>query len=158
MAHILLADPVPESRRALSRLLQGAGFTVQTVATGADAIIECEIRPPDILIMDVDLPDMDGFEACHHARCETRDHDVTIILMTDANNEMMRNSLGQMVDFAGGDFFFARPFDGRLLVHLLEDLEDEDDDVCGTRQAGSPTRVVWPSARARPDLASPCLG
>lgn len=154
---ILLADPQHASRRALSRLLEDSGFDVQTVSNGGDVILQCESEPPDILILDVDLPDMDGFEVCHQVRCDTAHADVTIIIVTEPKHEMMRNSLGHMVEFAGGDFFFARPFDGRLLAQFLEDFRDDDDNTSVARRACSPTRVVWPTARSRSLSMNGCL-
>ncbi|MGB2984791.1 MAG: response regulator [Phycisphaerae bacterium] len=146
---IVLADPQRSSQRLLRRQLEDAGFHVEIAANGSEVILLCEIDPPDILILDVDLPDMDGFEVCAYVRHETHDSDITVIIMTETTDEMTRTYLGQMVDYAGGDYFFARPFDGRLLVHLLDGLSNQADQSNDQPRAVFPTRVVWPTTRTR---------
>lgn len=145
---ILLADPQDASRDALSQQLEDAGFEVQTATSGIDVILLCEADPPDVLIIDVDLPDMDGFEVCEYVRRETRGSDMTIIIITEAADELTRTSIRHMVDFARGDFFFVKPFDGKLLVRLLDDLRNDSDTEDVAYRAGSPTRVVWPTTRS----------
>ena len=122
---VLLADSDPANRRALERHLEGTAFSVGTTACGADAILWCEIDPPDILILDVHLTDMDGFEVCEYVRHETREHDLTIIITTEVSDEMTRAYLGQMVEYAGGDYFMAKPCDDKVLLTLLETLTPE---------------------------------
>lgn len=147
---IVLADPNHSSRESLRSQLKHTGFHVQSVASGSDVLLLCGTDPPDILIMDLALPDIDGFELCARVRRETRDADIVVIIMTEPTDDMTRNYLGQMVDFAGGDYFFARPFDGKLLVHLLDDLRKENDRTRKRVRAAFPTRVTWPTTRTRP--------
>ncbi len=151
---IVLADPQRASRRTLCQQLEDAGFCVQTATTGGDVILLCDIDPPDILIIDVDLPDMDGFEVCEYVRHETRDSDMTVVITTDPADEMTRRYLGQMVDYAGGDYFFARPFDGRLLVQLLSELDSEWAQSDDQLHNAFPTRVVWPTRSCSLAVAS----
>jgi len=112
-------------------------------------LLLCDLHPPDVLIMDVRLPDMDGFELCERVRRETRDLDLTIILTTEASDDMTRAYFGQMVDYAGGDYFVAKPCDRKLLLKLLDDLAAEP--AGNKRQAVKvfPTHVTWPTTRHR---------
>ncbi|MFQ5495387.1 MAG: response regulator [Phycisphaerae bacterium] len=146
---ILLAEPDPAARRIVERPVRAAGYDVQTVGTAAEMLLICEVHPPDILIMEVKLPDMDGFEAIQHVRHQTRDTDLTIIITTDATDEMTRRYLGPMVDYAGGDFFFSKPCDGQLIVELLEELSGPTTPLSTGGRSGFPTRVVWPTSRSR---------
>jgi len=146
---IVLADPNRPSREGLRSQLQHAGFHVDSVASGSDVLLLCRTDPPDVLIMDLSLRDIDGFELCARVRRETRDTDTVVIIMTEPTDEMTRTYLGQMVDFAGGDYFFVRPFDGRLLVHLLDDLGKERGGMGNHVRVAFPTRVVWPTARTQ---------
>lgn len=152
---ILLLDAQRSTRQALSRHLDAAGYPVCTVSTGTDALVVCDIDPPDILIMDTQLPDMDGFELCERVRHETRDRDLTLIIATEASDEMTRAYLGQMVDFVGGDYFFAKPCDANLMTQLIDDLANEMHGKRMASRGGFPTRVVWPTSRA-PVSASIC--
>jgi DNA-binding response OmpR family regulator len=136
------------SRHALQAHLEEAGYGVQTAGNGEDIIVLCDIDPPDVLIMDVHLPDMDGFEVCEYVRHETRDSDLTVILLSEPTDDMTRAYLGQMVDYARGDYFFAKPCDGKLLVQLLDSLFEETDGTDGHYTALLfPTRAVWPTTR-----------
>lgn len=144
---VLLADAQCAARDSLQQQLTSAGYDVDVASCGSDVILLCESQPPDVIIMDVHLPDMDGFEVCEYIRHETRDADVTVIIMTEPSDHLTRAYLGPMVEFVGGDYYFAKPCDGKLIVQLLDDLTDDsgsDDDGLVSR---CPTRVVWPTSR-----------
>ncbi len=146
--YILLADVQRASRHTLQAHLEEAGYRVRTTGNGEGIIVLCDIDPPDVLIMDVHLPDMDGFEVCEYVRHETRDADLTVILLSEPTDDMIRAYLGQMVDYARGDYFFAKPCDGKLLVQLLDTLFEETDNANGQDTAFPfPTRAVWPTTR-----------
>lgn len=144
---ILLVDPNSTERDTLRRRLEAGGYFVQTAATGPEAMLICELAPPDVLILDTCLPDMDGFDVCARIRHGLCDADPAVILIADVEDEMMRSYLGQMVDFAGADFFLAKPCDARLLVKLLDDLARESDPRCPHAPPVFPTRTVWPTGR-----------
>ncbi len=122
LPRILLADGSPRNLSSFRRQFENAGFPVRALATAADVIISCELDPPDVLILDLHLPDMDGFEICTYVRRETRDYDVTIIVMADVSDDLTRAYLGQMVEYAGADYFVAKPCDGKLLLELVDIL------------------------------------
>lgn len=151
---ILLADPQDASRHAVRHQLEAAGYHVDTVTNGGEVILLFELDPPDVLIMDVHLPDMDGFEVCEYVRHETRGSDVTVIIMTEPQDEMTRTYLGPMVDYAGGDYFLVKPCDGNLIAQLLDDLFVDGDAPVAAFVAALPTRVVWPTARSAPRIES----
>lgn len=119
---VLVADSDITARAALRKQLEGAGYPVCTVSSGEDAILMCDIDPPEVLILDVNLPDMDGFEVCERIRHDTHDSNLTVIIISEPSDEMTRSYLGQMVEYAGGDFFLAKPCDGHLLVQLVADM------------------------------------
>lgn len=138
---ILVADQEDLSRNALRHQLADAGYQVCTTTSGQDVVLLCDIDPPDVLIVDVHLPDMDGFEVCERVRHETGDMAMTVIFMTDASDDMTHSYLAQMVEYAGGDYFFAKPCDHNLLLTLLNDLAVEDQRVPELSASASPTRV-----------------
>ncbi len=146
---VLVADHAHATRTSLQRQVEAAGCRVATATSAEDVIIQCDIDPPDVLMVDVDLPDMDGFELCEHVRHETRDLDLTIILMVEPEDDMTRTYLGRMVDYAGADFFFAKPCDGHLLQMLLDDIAAHRDRSGAASRRGFPTRAVWPTAQGR---------
>ena len=142
---ILLADHLPASRESVRRSLESIGLEVDTVETAKEAVEACESNPPDILITELHLPDMDGFDLCSFIRHENREDDVTIIVITEADDDMTRAYLGPMVDFAGGDYFLTKPCDGKVLAHLIQDLADEPDTSTPQRKGAFPTHRAWPT-------------
>ena len=60
-ASLLVVDDEPTVRELLSATLRFAGFTVTSAATGAEAVAAAVREPPDLVVLDVMLPDMDGF-------------------------------------------------------------------------------------------------
>ena len=152
---VLVADGQSTNQNKLHRQLVGAGYHVCSTASGSDVLLLCDLDPPDVLIMDVHLSDMDGFEVCAHIRHETPDVDLTVIIMTEASDDMTRSYLGQMVEYAGGDYFLAKPCDCRLLLKLLDELSAERRRKHDRSSPLFPTRVTWPTKRSRSSTA-PC--
>lgn len=145
---VLLAESDPVGREALLRYIADAGYRVRSAASGVEVVSLCDVDPPDVLILNTALPDLDGFEVCGYVRRETRGCDLTVIFLSDAVDGLERAYLRQMVEFAGGDYFLARPFDVHVLVQLLDDLVGSGAaDEVRRRRPSSPTRVVWPTAR-----------
>lgn len=140
---VLIADHDRSSRESLGRHLSNAGYEVRAVTSGEDAIFQCDVDPPNVLILDVNLPDIDGFDVCERIRHDTRDIELTVILITDSDDDMTRCYLDQMVDYAGGDYFFVRPFDHVAIRQLIDDIDRKPADVGGR----FPTHTRWPTAR-----------
>ncbi|WP_214107680.1 fused response regulator/phosphatase [Acrocarpospora catenulata] len=67
---ILIADGVPADRRAIAAWLEHAGYRVVEAGTGAAALAAVRQRPPDLVLLDVRLPDMDGFAVCERIKAE----------------------------------------------------------------------------------------
>ena len=146
---VLVADNDTKSRKELSLHLQDGGYYVIPASCASDVLLECEIDPPDAIIMDVRLPDMDGYDVCAQLRHAPECSDVTIILMTEAADSMSRAYLAKMVDFAGGDYFVAKPCDVNLLMKLMEDVLEPVGRGEDQHATTSPTHVVWPTTRPR---------
>lgn len=142
--HVLVADGDVNTATVLSRGLTGAGFRVMTVTSGADVLRRCIVQPPDVLILAVDLPDMDGFDVCSYLRCDYADLPLTVIMLGEPADELTRTSFGRMVDFVGGDFFFCKPCDAKVVVELVNELMPEMP-LRSTRPTISafPTSVAW---------------
>ena len=70
MSTVLVVDDEPQILRALQTGLRGAGYEVDTAATGGEALTAAAVRPPDAVILDLVLPDMRGTEVCRDAGLE----------------------------------------------------------------------------------------
>jgi len=151
---VLVADSNGNHRKAVARQLQNAGYFVVPAADGADVLLHCELDPPDVFLIDVRLSDVDGYDLCAQIRSEPHLAEVPIILTTEVRDRMSRAYLKQMVEYAGGDYFLARPWDVNVLVKLLKAIVPPVPPVDSAVPAGFPTRVVWPTSVPRTAAAS----
>ncbi|HET7826265.1 MAG TPA: DUF4388 domain-containing protein, partial [Anaeromyxobacter sp.] len=80
--HLLLVDGDPKSLRVMEVSLKKAGFSVTTAVNGADALGKCEISPPDLILSDTKMPEMDGFELCRRLKGDDRFRGTPFIFLT----------------------------------------------------------------------------
>ena len=110
-ARILLADDNADMREYVTRLLSPR-WTVRAVADGSVALAEALADPPDLVLSDVMMPGLDGFELLAALRAEDRTRDVPVVLLSARAGEESRiEGLG-----AGADDYLTKPFSGRELV------------------------------------------
>ncbi len=107
--NILIVDDEPNIIELASLYLRQAGFNVEGVATGKEALAAQESRNPDLVILDLMLPDLDGFEVCRQMRAGSR----VPILMLTARKENVDKIVGLEL---GADDYLTKPFDPRELV------------------------------------------
>jgi DNA-binding response OmpR family regulator len=106
---ILVVEDDRPTREILMRTLNGAGYDVVTVAAGTDALDLVGSANPDLILLDVGLPDIDGFEVCRRIRLHSQ---VPIIMLTARNDE---DAVMRAFQF-GADDYVTKPFSGRLLT------------------------------------------
>ncbi len=147
-AHILIVDCDSQSTRPIKRHLSAAGYRVFSTSCGTRALRHCESQPPDAVIIDINLPGMDGFELCERIRCDPFLAEIPVIMLTHPGNEMSRSYAVQMTGYAGGDFFLAKPVDPAVLLRLLKDAAREHVNPLDSKPRRFPTQVVWPTRRA----------
>jgi DNA-binding response OmpR family regulator len=83
------------------------GFEVQTANWGEDAVKACSSHPPDLVILDIRLPDIDGFEVARRLRTNRRTQNIPIIFLTE---KRARSDRLQGLEL-GGDDYITKPFD-----------------------------------------------
>ena len=118
MAKILVVDDEPAMRRATSRALEAAGHTVSVHANGRGAVRDIEKEPPDLLITDIFMPDMEGLETIREAR--VRQPKLPIIAMSGMTFEE-RDYLGIAEKF-GAVATLKKPFRPAELIELVNRL------------------------------------
>jgi two-component system OmpR family response regulator len=109
MPRILVADDEPNIREVISFALERAGFTVGVARNGADALQMFRKTPPDLIILDIGMPEMDGLEVCRQIR---KSSEVPILFLS-ARDEEIDRVLGLEI---GGDDYVTKPFSARELV------------------------------------------
>jgi CheY-like chemotaxis protein len=80
--HLLLVDGDPKSLRVMEVSLKKSGFSVTTAVNGRDALEKCEISPPDLILSDTKMPEMDGFELCRRLKHDERFRGTPFIFLT----------------------------------------------------------------------------
>ena len=79
---MLIVEDTIDALRLLSDLLSEQGYDVRAVTNGRQAIEAVERDPPDLILLDVGLPDLDGYEVCRRLRASERSKDVPVIFIT----------------------------------------------------------------------------
>ncbi|MGB8688282.1 MAG: ATP-binding protein [Microcoleus sp.] len=114
-AKILLADDNADMRDYIRRLLSGS-YTVQTVADGVATLTALKNNPPDLVLTDVMMPGMDGFELLRSLRSNPTTQDIPIILLSARAGEASRIEGLE----AGADDYLIKPFSARELLARVE--------------------------------------
>ena len=120
---VLVVDDDFNTRQTLRRHLKAAGFQVCTAAEGIEALSILDYEDVDVVVLDVRMPCMDGFEVCQAIR---RTRDIPVIILTGVQTQMIREWLPQMVDGAGADHYLRKPCDTKELIRLITHLLNRD--------------------------------
>ncbi|MHB1547632.1 MAG: response regulator transcription factor [Acidimicrobiales bacterium] len=107
---VLVVDDDPAVSNALARALRLEGYDVSTAADGSRALEEIAVRPPDAVVLDIQLPKVDGLEVCRRMRAAGDDTPVLMLTARDAIEDRV-----QGLD-AGADDYLVKPF--ALAEHL----------------------------------------
>ncbi|MBM3719997.1 MAG: response regulator transcription factor [Actinobacteria bacterium] len=113
---VLVVDDEKSISDLISTGLRFVGFDVRTAATGAEALKQAESFKPHALILDVMLPDLDGFEVCKRLRAEGQDVGVLFLTAKDATEDKIKGLT------LGGDDYVTKPFSLEELVLRLRAL------------------------------------
>ncbi len=105
---VLIVDDVDDNVRLLEWLLEDAGYTVASASSGEQSVEMAISHQPDIILMDVMMPGMDGFAACRKLKCDDLTKDIPLIFIT-ANGTDTNGAEGFS---AGGVDFVTKPFHG----------------------------------------------
>ena len=112
---ILIIDDDVLSVKLISFLLQDAGYRVLEAYGGKEALLMLREHHPNLLLLDVSMPQMDGFEVCRQIRCTS---DVPIIFLT-AHAHLDERVLGLQI---GEDDYIVKPFDPHELLARIESV------------------------------------
>src|SRR5215468_10597472 len=107
---VLVVDDEPNIRELVQVALKFHGCTVTTAANGADAIRQAEAATPDLIVLDVVLPDIDGFEVCRRLRAAGNEVPVIFLTARDTSSDTVTGLA------IGGDDYVTKPFSVEALV------------------------------------------
>ncbi|MBN1991600.1 MAG: response regulator [Anaerolineae bacterium] len=114
-ADILVVDDNPANLRLLVTLLAGRGYKVRPAPDGRLALAAARAMPPDLILLDVVMPEMDGFEVCRRLKADARTRAIPVIFMSALND--MSDKAAAFA--AGGADYIAKPIQvDELLAHV----------------------------------------
>jgi signal transduction histidine kinase len=117
-ARILIVDDEHKNRKLLEVMLAPEGFVFLTAATGAEALVSAAVESPDLILLDVMMPDMDGYEVAFKLKGAIGTKNIPIIMLTaldDRNARMLGLS-------AGAEDFLSKPVDRAELSVRVRNL------------------------------------
>jgi len=115
--NVLLVEDEDNIALALEYLIGGDGVDLRRVSTGEDAMAAMEADRPDLVVLDVMLPETSGYAVCQHIREREDLRDIKVLMMSAAGEMARRKGLAM-----GADAFFVKPFDTKLLRQEISAL------------------------------------
>jgi adenylate cyclase len=114
---ILVVDDTAQNRRLMEAVLSPLGYVVSSAASGPEALAMIAADPPDIVLLDVVMPEMDGYAVCRALRENPDTQMLPIIMLTSSGDQDKVGAID-----AGADDFIARPFDQSELMARVRSL------------------------------------
>jgi signal transduction histidine kinase/CheY-like chemotaxis protein len=116
---ILVVDDEPLLRDITSRLLQGSGYQVAEASTGQECLSSIAEDRPDLVLLDVVLPDIDGIELCKHIKSDPEQADIYVVLLSSSRtaSDVQARGLEE-----GADGYIARPISNREFLARVQSL------------------------------------
>ena len=103
---ILIVDDLPDNLRVLSAALSGQGFQIRCAKSGAIALMAVETTSPDLILLDIKMPDMDGYEVCQKLKSSAATCDIPIIFLSALDDVFDKVKAFNM----GGADYITKPF------------------------------------------------
>jgi DNA-binding response OmpR family regulator len=119
--HILIVDDEPSIVLSLEFLMKREGYEVSVAPDGEEALQTLARRTPDLVILDIMLPRLNGFEVCQQIRADARWRGIKVVMLTAKGRETeVTKGLG-----VGADAYVTKPFSTRDLVAQVKRLLEQ---------------------------------
>ena len=103
---ILVVDDTPLNLRLLTRLLTDRGYKVRPVPSGKLALEAVRAAPPDVILLDIRMPEMDGYEVCQQLKADAENRDIPVIFLSALDDELDKVRAFEV----GGVDYITKPF------------------------------------------------
>ncbi len=115
MVRVLVIDDEPDVVRLILKVLSPRGHIVQTARDGASALARVKQEPPDVILLDSDVPKIDGAEVCRQIKGDAATKKIPVVMMTSSYIDIYD------VGAEGGpDAFVVRPFSREVLANVID--------------------------------------
>lgn len=115
---ILLVDDEPDLVQMVSVRLKAAGYEVTTAYDGQEALEKVKESRPDLMILDLMLPKLDGYKVCRLLKFDERTRDIPVLIFT-ARAQVEDVTLATE---CGADAYLTKPFEAKVLLAKLQEL------------------------------------
>jgi type II secretory ATPase GspE/PulE/Tfp pilus assembly ATPase PilB-like protein/ActR/RegA family two-component response regulator len=115
-AKVLLVDDEDQLRRVMKDLLERDGYEVTEAADGVEALDQVDRHAPDIIVLDLNLPGLDGYGVLSHLRSRPATQDIPVVVLTALGDEDSEVRVFEL----GADDFLSKPFRARALSARLQ--------------------------------------
>lgn len=119
MAYVLVVDDEPDIVKLVTRLMEARGHRVDVAHDGQEALDAVGRERPDVIVLDLNLPKLDGFEVCKRLKTDPATQGIPIVMMTAAFVSVEEATRGIGL---GADEYVVKPFLREVLVHNVERL------------------------------------
>jgi DNA-binding response OmpR family regulator len=116
---LLVVDDEPEINKLVARIFEKRGYRVNTASDGAEALASVATDRPDLIMLDLNLPKIDGWEVCRRLKSDPATRAIPIIMLTAAHANVDDAEIGLGL---GADEYVAKPFVRAVLLHNVERL------------------------------------
>ncbi len=115
---ILIIDDEEDMRAFVGMRLQAAGYEILTAIDGMDGLNMARAHHPNLIILDVMMPKMDGFQVCRMLKFDEIFQDIPVIMLT-AKSQPDDKKIGQDVK---ADAYITKPFEGEVLIRKVKEF------------------------------------
>ena len=118
MSTVLVVEDSVTQREMITDLLRGSGLTVTVATDGVEALAQIQGEPPDLVVLDIVMPRMNGYEVCRRLKANPNTQDVPVVMCSSKGEEFDRYwGMKQ-----GADAYIAKPFQPTELVGTVKQL------------------------------------
>ncbi|MCW6038255.1 response regulator [Spirulina subsalsa FACHB-351] len=118
MSKVLVVEDSLAQRQMISDLLKGSGLTVAVASNGLEAIEQMKEYSPDIVVLDIVMPEMNGYELCRRIKSDPKTQHVPVVMCSSKGEEFDRYwGMRQ-----GADAYIAKPFQPMELIGTVKQL------------------------------------
>lgn len=121
MTTILVVDDVESERALMSRILEDEGWTVKRASDGDEAIAQIRNARPDLVVLDVIMPRMNGFEVIRELRANPKTQQLPVVFCSQKDTDIDRSWGSDL----GADAYLGKPFQAQQLVQIIQRLLSE---------------------------------
>ena len=119
--NILIVDDDKETSRLINQILEIFGYHPRIASSGKVALTMAKEQPPDIILLDVMMPDMDGIEVCRYLKSDPLTANSIVILLTALTDGEIKLASVK----AGADRVLGKPFDVNKFVETIDEISGE---------------------------------